>query len=615
MTPPHLFLKCIIKKTRQSYKFYIYTALIASLQISSSCDKSDLDSNYSITKYYFGATQPCNIHFIFQVANNNLGVSNLDVQNFKIQEDDINMSRKETQIINMKLKGETCKFKTAVMIDNSVIESDEIETLKNALSAMFDKSIQNHEIAICAFSEGVNLIQDYTSDNSLLKNAILNISSASSDGTKCPGFYCDLLHWEDKFTSSALELGTIIFITNSISSQSSIDLLSELNSKRSKKVMGVEIGGRIDEAELRNIASFGYYHQDNYSDLSNTFTIIQDRLSEYFNSFYWLMYVSPQRGAIDHKIKLSIYGNSNILNDSYILGEYNSSDFFNIEPGVIINGGIDSLELNPGIEFKLIAETYLSENNPSYTWQTSDANILPLKVDKANDAIASIIAMGSTGQRANIMVTDNVNFHNKSIVVTIRENPHGQFTDSRDCNIYKTIRIGEQVWMAENLRFEVMNGSWYYDDHVGNGITYGRLYNWDAALQACPKGWHLPEISEWEKLEEYLIKNGYNYDGSTIEDKTGKSLAANNLWGENAKEGSIGNDMVSNNKSGFSALPGGWKSEAGYFTNKGTSASFWSSTPYNSEYSYVKELNSYSKSFNGTWAHNASGSSIRCIRD
>ena len=72
-------------------------------------------------------------------------------------------------------------------------------------------------------------------------------------------------------------------------------------------------------------------------------------------------------------------------------------------------------------------------------------------------------------------------------------------TDPRDGQTYGVVYINNAYWMAENLNYE-MPGSCWYDDNITNGEIYGRLYTWEAAVNACPNGWHLPTDEEWRKM-------------------------------------------------------------------------------------------------------------------
>lgn len=189
---------------------------------------------------------------------------------------------------------------------------------------------------------------------------------------------------------------------------------------------------------------------------------------------------------------------------------------------------------------------------------------------------------------------------------------YGTFTDTRDNNVYRTLQLGDQVWMAENLRYLSRvnppwnnNGYWVYGYEgtdlaeakaTANYYTYGVLYNLNQALNACPAGWHLPSDQEWTKLENYLITSGYNYDSSTTDDKIAKALASSYGWETSAVLGAVGNSDFSDkrNATGFTGLPAGIRlNEGGKFSNAGINTTWWSSTHH---FSYIldgKTITSY----------------------
>jgi uncharacterized protein (TIGR02145 family) len=119
------------------------------------------------------------------------------------------------------------------------------------------------------------------------------------------------------------------------------------------------------------------------------------------------------------------------------------------------------------------------------------------------------------------------------------------FTDTRDKKTYKTVKIGKQVWMAENLNFEAKEGSMCYDNKPDNCKKYGRLYYWETATEVCPNGWHLPDDTEWDKLLDY-VDGTSGTENYYMSETAGKYLKAKS-WDKNN-----GTD-----KFGFSALPGG----------------------------------------------------------
>jgi uncharacterized protein (TIGR02145 family) len=95
---------------------------------------------------------------------------------------------------------------------------------------------------------------------------------------------------------------------------------------------------------------------------------------------------------------------------------------------------------------------------------------------------------------------------------------YSELTDERDAQIYKTVKIGNQVWMAENLNYKTEN-SYCYNDSTTYCDMYGRLYTWDVAMEICPSGWHLPDTTDWKILVETV--GGWNEAGKILKSKTG----------------------------------------------------------------------------------------------
>ena len=217
-----------------------------------------------------------------------------------------------------------------------------------------------------------------------------------------------------------------------------------------------------------------------------------------------------------------------------------------------------------------------------------------------------------------------------------------------DGNVYKTVKIGSQLWMAENLRtthyndgtgikyitneliWDTLRSSAYTSYHSTDTRTYfetnkdsirkyGLQYNWYTvdSKKLCPLGWHVPSDNDWDTLTYYLISKGYNYTGLTIGDSIAKALSDTCCWEvEGAFIGGPGNNRSLNNTSGFSAIPAG---DFGYyaFGYIGYSTAFWSSNQYDStnagyrciiQYSYglAHSIDGFNKIY---------GFSIRCLLD
>jgi uncharacterized protein (TIGR02145 family) len=194
------------------------------------------------------------------------------------------------------------------------------------------------------------------------------------------------------------------------------------------------------------------------------------------------------------------------------------------------------------------------------------------------------------------------------------------FVDSRDNKMYRTVKIGSQTWMAENLNYSSYN-SLCYSNSVGYCDNYGRLYTWAAAMAnaagssaspsgvkgVCPTGWHLPSNDEWAAL--------VNAAGDVT--VAGKRLKANSdLWSGGGK----GVDAY-----GFSALPGGMRDIYGNsasFLSAGYHGWWWSTTeitgyqtPYASAWGMKADADSVMRGDRGFYINQANGLSVRCVKD
>ena len=177
----------------------------------------------------------------------------------------------------------------------------------------------------------------------------------------------------------------------------------------------------------------------------------------------------------------------------------------------------------------------------------------------------------------------------------------------QDGNSYPYLTYGNQVWTVKNAEVvtyrdgtpiprvssytewrDLETGAWCYYD---NDPSKGKLYNWfavngihDAASLSdasqrkafAPEGWHVPADDEWTTLENYLVANGYNYDGTPTGNKIAKAMASTTGWNISTSDGAPGNDQSLNNSSGFNAFPVGIIYSTGDFEGEGTSTSFWS---------------------------------------
>ncbi|MGB4204110.1 MAG: FISUMP domain-containing protein [Bacteroidales bacterium] len=243
---------------------------------------------------------------------------------------------------------------------------------------------------------------------------------------------------------------------------------------------------------------------------------------------------------------------------------------------------------------------------------------------------SSLTLTSEDGTKYRISVDNDGNIFTTNITTHLCGTP---FTDSRDDQSYNTVLIGNQCWMAENLKYlpgviDPDTGSeitpyYYVYGYDGTDVdeakatdeyhTYGALYNWPAAMAGgassianpsgvqgvCPMGWHLPSDAEWTQLTDYL--GGEDVAGGKLKEAGTEHWAAPN-------EGAT-------NETGFTALPGGGRFSDGTFDSSGYFGNWWSATEDDTDYAWGWYMSYDNGGVYRNWYSKELGLSVRCVRD
>jgi len=227
----------------------------------------------------------------------------------------------------------------------------------------------------------------------------------------------------------------------------------------------------------------------------------------------------------------------------------------------------------------------------------------------------------------------------KAYVDAILSNLSATGAIDADGNIYSIVRLGSQVWMGENLKTTKFkdgtaiplvtdNTVWsnltapgycWYSNNSANKDTYGALYNWYTVNTGnlCPAGWHVPIDADWATLENFLIANGYNYDGTTTGNKIAKALASTALWTSSSITGAVGNTdyPAKRNATGFTALPSGIRDITGSFNWIGNVGYWWSATELDVTDAWYFRLQFDYDGVTRYYFFKVDGQSVRCLKD
>ena len=285
---------------------------------------------------------------------------------------------------------------------------------------------------------------------------------------------------------------------------------------------------------------------------------------------------------------------------------------------------IEELSSSSAVEIASSSSTIRNDSLSSSAIESSSSSVMESSSSSVMESSSSSETTKSSSSSENISAGSVYDATAKTL------------TDLRNGQTYKTVTIGDQTWMAENLNYAYTgvpfgydgntsdSTSWCYNNDPANCAKYGRLYTWAAAMDSvgtwstngkgcgygstcsptgairgiCPEGWHLPNNTEWNTL--FTAVGGRSTAGQVLKSQTG--------WDDS---GNGGTDAF-----GFSALPAGYRNSTGDYANEGYIANFWSSTEdyinsANSVYLYYSDVGAY---LSYTYYKNY-GRSVRCVKD
>jgi len=188
----------------------------------------------------------------------------------------------------------------------------------------------------------------------------------------------------------------------------------------------------------------------------------------------------------------------------------------------------------------------------------------------------------------------------------------GTFVDPRDGNTYRWVKIGDQIWMAENLRFKPDSGSLCWENNEDQCKTRGRLYGWTTAMHVAPPGWHLPSDGEWKQLEialgltpQQADQEGFRIDKDSL--LAGK-IKLKEAWPSEYE----GKPIIITNETGFSATISGFYA-LGEFTHDGYS-SWWTASEDGSR-AWIRHIGFFDNTIGRVRNPKEFAFSVRCVKD
>jgi len=340
-----------------------------------------------LEKLQFEANLPSIISVMFQATDRyGSAVTGLQTSDFTVLEDNLPVSVAETSLSIVPHEELPFSLRTVIMIDNSSsISPEDLAKIKTAVLGIFidqsgaSKLLPQQEFAIYSFDDNVTLLQDYSSNPESLISTVQAIEPAIV--ITPTNFYGAVItaasRVENNVDTSQITQGNAIIITDGSDTAARNTYAAALASVRGKSVYTLGIGDEISADVLQNIGTSGSFAMRDFGQLSSVLTSINQEVIDTANSFYYLHYASPKRGAENagnsvHSLNVSVNNNANTGATSVMTDRFDASDFSNVEAEVIV-AGPGRLELDQSGVFSATTR-WAPQALSNYIWTLPNEN-------------------------------------------------------------------------------------------------------------------------------------------------------------------------------------------------------------------------------------------------
>ncbi len=437
--------------------------------------KSDITGAYKLFEDNFTTESPSFVKMMFHVTNeDDVPLTTLTTEDFTVEEDSQPVSPTESAMRIRKQDEMPFTLYTVLMLDNSLSVGSNLAAIKEAAKTLIltadaasasdrDGDTENQQFLIYSFSDAPTLVTPtFDNDVAALTEAIDSIEIGYNSTNLYGAIIEGVSQWADTVSEEGISQGFLVLLTDGSDTQDSSSLEAALGTRREKKVITVGLGSEIEPEVLASLGNFGFYQIDDYSELAAQFVEIQTNMNKFADSIYWVEYLSPKRGEGNHRLSVTINGNTYTGGERHLVELFESDRFYSVHPGLYINDSVNhsstitEVALDIWDPAKLVFNTYLSADGsfpktPDYSLtaectapptadtdtasdndagpaSTSDTEVDPLLQIEQSDTNPSIFVLTSEAAPGTICVLtakDTANGFTNTLTLTTKDDSHG----------------------------------------------------------------------------------------------------------------------------------------------------------------------------------------------